>query len=134
MKNKINIEIEVKPNTILSIITTAHDSGACNYFLMKRPKWLDYKWHGRMEKDPSLWLKFRWVLCVDDGSDTGKNYVITYRKVVLGLQKMVEDKAKGKYFNKYHDPIQVIVGNDFGDAIFCSEVLQYAMFGKLIYG
>ena len=46
----------------------------------------------------------------------------------------IQNVNKGKYFNKYHDPLRVVIGVDFGDAWFACQVLQYAMFGKLIWG
>lgn len=128
-KTMINIEIEVKPSTILSIITTAHDSGVMLQFLDKRPKTLDCEWHDTMEKNPSKWSHFKWVLTYDE-----MTYIITKKKIVYALQKMIMESTVGKYHNKYYDPCRVVIGVDFGDAWFCCQVLQYAMFGKLIWG
>ena len=133
MEAKLKIEIPLNPDVVLSILTTAHDANACNYFLMKQPEWLDYRWHQRMKANHDLWNTFEWILLVDDGSDVGEMQRITFARMCWGLQKMLMDELLGKFKNPYHKVADVVAGNDYGDATFAQEVIQYAMYGKLVF-
>ena len=135
MKMKtITYKIEVKPQLVLSIITTAHDTGACNYFLTKRPKFLSLEWYKSMKADPSKWDTFAWVLHIDDGTPKGKPRKITYSRIVKALQKMLNDELAGKYKNHWTRVTDVVTGQSSGDGYFAQQVIQYAIYGKVIFG
>lgn len=134
MKMKtITYKIEVKPQLVLDIITTAHDAGACNYFLTKHPTFLCANWYEQLKADPTLWDVFAWVLYIDDGTPKGKPQQITYSRIVKGLQKMLNDELAGKYKNPWTRVTDVITGQNFCSSNFAQEVIQYAIFGKVIF-
>jgi len=130
----IRLELPVDHTVVLSQIVNAHDSGAILYWLMEPPVFLDHKWHDRMEANPDEFKAWSWRLVEDDGSDTGAVHELTYAKMLFGMQKMAQDTLLGKYRNPYTNIIKVIQGKDYGDASFADDVIQYALFGKIIFG
>ena len=131
---KLKFEIPLDPEVVLDILTSAHDANACNYFLMEQPPFLSADWYDKMKADPKLWKTFEWQLLVDDGSDKGEEQTITFARMCFGLQKMLTDEIKGKYKNPWTRVTDVVGGRDYGDSVFAQEVIQYAMYGKVIFG
>ena len=128
MKNQINVQINVNPDVVIGILINLSCSGVLRSYLDKEPKRLGATFRKTMQQDPSKWTHFKWVLTYCD-----KKYYVTFNRIILALQKMAEDKANGKYFNKWHDPLTVATGGDFGDYIFDMEVIEYVCFGKIIW-
>ena len=123
----------VDPDVILDIISAAHDAAACNYFLKQPPPFLSANWYDKMKAVPTLWETFAWRLLINDGTDTGEEQVITYTRMSDGLKKMLEDEINGRYKHRWYRVADVISSGDC-DSHFAQEVIQYAIFGKIIFG
>jgi len=67
--------------------------------------------------------------------DTGETYLLTYEKVVKGYKKLCRDYVRGKKgIDGVDNPFSMLRDPNEYDSSFGDNVVQYCLFGKIVYG
>ena len=57
---------------------------------------------------------------------------LDYFGFVRGIARIFQDECAGKYNNKWHNTVKLLSEREY-DAGYADDILQYALFGKLVY-